>query len=250
MAKSAKSFLKGPVVSQVLRSMEEFYRKHADVYEKLSQCEDRNNKIMRSIAKVFDIRGKVILDIGCGTGRFTVPFARKAEKVYALDKTESMLRILRKKARKKGIRNIKAIRSGFGGIRLPKESVDMIFSSWSFPAHSPNWERDLGKLRKVLRKGGKFIVAESAPRGEFWEIRKKVLGSDFRKTVIPHVNRWLFRNGFKMIRMDVLIDFRTRKGVTDICRAFYGGDISGYLIGKNKTSFKTGMGLFYWKKNK
>jgi ubiquinone/menaquinone biosynthesis C-methylase UbiE len=159
-----------------------------------------------------------------------------------------MLRLLREKLRKKGVRNVKIIRGEYSGLNLPGESVDVVFSSWSFPAHSPNMERNLARFKKVLRPGGMILIAEMVPRGEFWEMRKEVLGEQYRQSVVPAVNEWLTKQGFRKKEFNAVMNFRTKKGVVTLCRGFFGGEISGYLIGKGRTTFRMGMGLFCWEK--
>lgn len=235
-------------VKQILKYMDKFYQGNPDVYEKLSGCEDKNNEIMKNVLRIFNFKDKVVVDLGCGTGRFTIPLARKAKKVYALDKTESMLRMLRKVIRKKGVKNIEIIKSDFGGINLPKESVDLVFSCWAFPCHSSNWERDIRKFKRILKTGGMMIICDSAPRGEYWGMRKDILGNEYKESIVPKVEKWFLKKGFKSKSVNALLEFKNKNGVRRICKPFYGGEIAGYMIAKGKHNFNIGMSIFYWEK--
>ena len=74
--------------------------------------------------------GQVVLDFGCGSGRYTIPAARLvAEKgtVYALDVSQTALEQVKAKAAKECLGNIVLIRSpGEGTIPLEKGTVDHV----------------------------------------------------------------------------------------------------------------------------
>lgn len=51
-------------------------------------------------------KGMEFLDIGCGTGNFSITMANLSEKVYAIDVSETMLKCAKEKAESKQIKNI------------------------------------------------------------------------------------------------------------------------------------------------
>jgi len=54
----------------------------------------------------------VAADLGCGSGYFTIPLARKAMKVFGIDVQGEMLSFLEEKMRRLKIRNIVPLLSG------------------------------------------------------------------------------------------------------------------------------------------
>ncbi|NIP40898.1 MAG: methyltransferase domain-containing protein [Candidatus Aenigmarchaeota archaeon] len=238
--------MKRPSNKEWLENLNKFYIEKADVYEKLANAEDYRNDIFKQTVKIFNPRGKVILDMGCGTGKYAIPFSKTAERVYAVDMSKGMLKILKNKIKKKNIKSVKIIKSDYGKINLSKESIDLIFSTWSFPAHSKRWASDLSKLRKIIRKGGYMILVDNYHGGEFWEIRKLV--TDLKKDFCYGLDKWMLSKGFNRKIFDVLLEFKTKKRVRDVCGAFYGPSIAGYILGKGKTWFRMRVAMWYWKK--
>ena len=51
-----------------------------------------------------NVRNKEILDFGCGTGRYSIPLAKKGANVTAIDLTKKMLNVANKKSRKEKLK--------------------------------------------------------------------------------------------------------------------------------------------------
>lgn len=96
-----------------------------------------------------------ILDLGCGTGRFSGALAIQFDaEVIGIDPSIKMLDVARSKARDGRVRYK---RGAAEAIPLPSSSVDMIFISMSF-----HHFRDVGiatrECRRVLRERGKLFL--------------------------------------------------------------------------------------------
>jgi ubiquinone/menaquinone biosynthesis C-methylase UbiE len=96
-----------------------------------------------------------ILDLGCGTGRFSEGLAsRFGACVVGIDPSEKML----EQARRKRQRNdIHYQRGAAEAIPLVDGAVDMIFMSMSFH-HFREPERAARECRRVLRPDGTLVV--------------------------------------------------------------------------------------------
>ncbi len=233
---------KDRVLKNMLDSLEEVYKTNPDVIARIEQ----KDCVLKTVDKLVCLRDKVVLDAGCGWGRYALRMSRKAKLVYAVDYSKVMLRILRRKIREKGIRNIKVVNADYGKIKLPPNSVDLIISSLSFPGHSHDWDGDLRRFRRMLRPGGSIVVVECLMEGEWWEIRK-ILGTT--RTLLRETISWLRKNGFRMVaKEDSIIDYRNRKNILLAVKPFYGGEFSGYLLGKGQTKIRLRIGIFLWKK--
>ncbi|WP_418791882.1 class I SAM-dependent methyltransferase [Phosphitispora sp. TUW77] len=82
-----------------------------------------------------NIDGITILDIGCGPGNYTIPLAKRAAHIWALDPAVAMLDILKEKAEKTGVDNITYINKPWEDINLQDEGwlnkFDLVFASMS-----------------------------------------------------------------------------------------------------------------------
>ena len=76
--------------------------------------------------------GDIFLDIGCGTGYFSLPAARMVGPkglVYAVDASGVMLAELRSKAASLGVFNIQASQTPQGKLKLPEADATLAFLS-------------------------------------------------------------------------------------------------------------------------
>lgn len=234
---------------EALQHLMGFYMENAETYEELSQREDYKNDIPKALSKSVDLRGKVVLELGAGTGRFALEVAKKAKLVYAMDVAKPMLTILRGKLKRKGIKNVKVLCASYSKIPLPKESVDVIFSVWSFPAHSKNWDKDLREGKRVLRPGGSMVLIDNSRGGEYVNIKKK-LPTPFFLDFNYDLHGWMRSHSFKKSTVITLMDFGTKKNVEKLCGPFFGYDLATYLLARDKTSFEMKASVFRWDKEK
>ncbi|MCF0120425.1 MAG: methyltransferase domain-containing protein [Oscillospiraceae bacterium] len=111
----------------------ESWNKGADGWERRSQNE--GNAGERQVALMTHIDASdTVLDVGCGTGPLTIPLAKRAARVYALDSSERMLEILMEKAAREGLDNIVPIRGNYYNM---KAGTDYPICDVAVARHAP-----------------------------------------------------------------------------------------------------------------
>jgi ubiquinone/menaquinone biosynthesis C-methylase UbiE len=102
--------------------------------------------------------GRHVLDMGCGTGRFTVPLARSGAVVTGLDISSSMLGVARRKLRAEGLDA--DLREGdMARLPFPDGSFDVVTSMLAL-MHIPLVDRPavFREVSRVLRPGGRMLL--------------------------------------------------------------------------------------------
>jgi SAM-dependent methyltransferase len=90
-----------------------------------------------SLAKAKGVKfpGKRILDIGCGTGAYTIPLAEEALEVMGIDLSPAMLEKLREVARERGIGNIELREASWRDLDISSQGLagrfDIVLSAMS-----------------------------------------------------------------------------------------------------------------------
>src|ERR1035437_2353187 len=101
--------------------------------------------------KLLELSGKdkIVLDAGCGDGRFTVQIAPYFKKVIGNDTSDLMLKAAIKLQDEKGIKNVEFIEKATNDLDYPEEYFDVIYSRRS-PTNYP-------LFYKMLKPGGYIL---------------------------------------------------------------------------------------------
>ena len=113
-------------------------------------------------SKLKDKKYNDILDLATGTGDVAVTLAKKniGEKIIAMDLSEGMMDVGRKKIKTKSVDHIIEFRNGDGcNIPLPDASVDAVTISFGI-RNFPDFRKGLQEVHRVLKPGGKAVIME------------------------------------------------------------------------------------------
>jgi SAM-dependent methyltransferase len=107
-----------------------------------------------------DIRGKSVLDLGCGTGENLIPLVKRGAQVVAMDISPQLVELARRRLASYQI-NGDAVTLQVGSAYdtgLPDKSVDVVFSMALL--HHLDLPRARNEIYRILRPGGRFILRE------------------------------------------------------------------------------------------
>ncbi|MEV4473145.1 class I SAM-dependent methyltransferase [Nonomuraea salmonea] len=99
-----------------------------------------------------------VLDLGCGTGRLTIPLAGLAKEVVGLDLCDGMLAVARRKAEEEGA-DIRFDQGDMCDLPYPDDSFDVVTSTLAL-MHIPLEARGtaFAEIARVLRPGGRLLT--------------------------------------------------------------------------------------------
>lgn len=143
------------------------YWKTPDLYEELTEGERLHPGIFEQLAP--DISGNVVLDAGAGSGRASLECMRYgAEKVYAVEPSPGLLRILQQKLGS-AHDQIVPLTGRFEAIPLPAKSVDVAITCSAFTSDpAQGGESGLAELQRVTRSGGKVVIIWPRAQDYVW----------------------------------------------------------------------------------
>jgi ubiquinone/menaquinone biosynthesis C-methylase UbiE len=144
-----------------MMSRKEFFNKAAVTWDKRFASKELTN-FLSQLVSTFNLRsGQSILDVGTGTG-ILIPFLLKAVgstgHVTAVDYAEKMVEICNLKYA--GVSNVCVAVQRVENLDFPSESFDAITCFGLFP-HIEDKEAALAQLNRVLKPGGKLIIAHA-----------------------------------------------------------------------------------------
>lgn len=104
-------------------------------------------------------RGSRVLEIGCGTGKATLPFARLGCSMTCMDVNGELIEEAAKKT--SGLANVRYVNAPFEESKLPLGSFDLVFAAQAWHWIDP--QVGYAKVARLLRRGGPFAV--------FWKMQ-------------------------------------------------------------------------------
>ena len=117
-------------------------------------------------ADALDARSTVV-DLGAGTGQFTLAAAAVCRRVVAVDVSPLMLARLREKLARGGVSNVDVVDAGFLTYEHMGEPADVLYSRFALH-HLPDfWQAiALRRMVEILRPGGVLRLSDVAYRFE------------------------------------------------------------------------------------
>jgi ubiquinone/menaquinone biosynthesis C-methylase UbiE len=162
-----------------------FFDRHADRWDERFQYEKKRDRILEVI-KDFDLQeGHWVLDVGTGTG-VLLPFLGEAigpsGKLMAIDFAFKMLEQAKQRGKKAILLN-----ASVEAIPFQADQFDRVTCFSAFP-HFPDKERALFEMVRVLKKGGRLMVAHLHSIEEINQLHQEV-GGPISHDLLPHPER-------------------------------------------------------------
>lgn len=206
--------------------------KVADFYDSLAQGYDREQEefsfvrrpereaVLSTLDRVLR-KDQTVLEIGAGTGRFTLDIAPRVNKITAVDLSGKMLEQLRRKAAALRLDNVRAACGDF--MEMPAlEQADVIVSISAI-----EYIRDAGalfaRMGGLLKPGGQLVITTAHDTFfRFWGrlgnyLRQGVCMQAFSKN---RMRKLLERNGLRVREMrDLCLKTFLTKGIVLLVHA-------------------------------
>jgi len=135
-----------------------------EVYETFSRAEDPEGIVFRRAAGLLPADCHRVLDVGAGSGRFSLHLARTLDhpSIDAIDVQPEMVEWLRNRISEEGLQAIISPRcADISSLPYEDSSFDAVVSSWGFPARM--WDpavclAQVREVQRVLRPGGTLVT--------------------------------------------------------------------------------------------
>jgi SAM-dependent methyltransferase len=188
---------------------------HTATYELENLAADPDGTLWSAMQARVDWTGRVVLDLGCGSGFHLPRFAQGAARVIGVEPHPGLVRLARRRLAARGVANAEVLPGAAQEIPLPDSSVDVVHARWAY-FFGRGCEPGLVELDRVLRPGGTALVIDNdGSRSSF--------GGWFRQG-FPHldspaeIERFWSLRGWTLDRVDMGWRFTSRADLESVVR--------------------------------
>jgi ubiquinone/menaquinone biosynthesis C-methylase UbiE len=226
------------------------YRDYPEVYEEFASVPYRGPGWVDIARRPFDFNGKVVADIGCGSGKSTFQLAPIAKTVIGIEPEDSMREIAIRVAREKKIENAEFRKGVAESLPLTDHCVDSVVAITLASLYSSDNIRAFVKeAERILRKGGFILTLNVAPRWDGGELAPVILGKSRTTDVDGEkiVDKTLRELSFRHKDYYQIQDYGSVGKIVRTYGFIFGMKAIAYLKEHNKTAIKWKCRLRYKK---
>jgi ubiquinone/menaquinone biosynthesis C-methylase UbiE len=111
-----------------------------------------------------DVRGKHVLEIGCGGGQCSIAFAKRGAIAAGIDISDEQVKFARELARQHGVEATFEQGSADDLSAIADQSQEVVFSAYALQ-YVKRLDRCFAEVHRVLKPGGLFVFSTDHP---FW----------------------------------------------------------------------------------
>ena len=156
-------------------------------------------RLKYKLLSLTNINGKVVADLGCGTGFVSLALANEASIVFSVDNSSNMLKQLKYNVLDKDYKNLYLIKSSLDSLSLFDESVDVIFINMALH-HIKDAKKAISEMHRVLKKDGIVVISDVMEHDGQWA--KEEMFDEWLGFSNEQIISWLDETGFNNIQIE------------------------------------------------
>ncbi|MGB9599914.1 MAG: class I SAM-dependent methyltransferase [Myxococcota bacterium] len=187
------------------------YKAKADYFNSIAHnwdefVDDREmlfNTLRRGICSFNIPENSIVVDVGCGTGNLTLILLQHLSndgKILAVDISEKMIDLAKNKIYDK---RVNWFVSPIEKVDIEENSCDYVICYSVWP-HIDDTERAILNIKRILKRGGRFIIWHTHGRERINEIHRNIDSVVNKDILLPakEISHQIKRYGFEIISLE------------------------------------------------
>ena len=211
------------------------YRDYPEIYEEFASV-PKQPPLVDVIRQCFALDGKMVVDVGSGTGRSTFQFARYAQSVIGVEPEAAMRDVAVRLAGEKHIDNVRFVPGAAQGIPLPDGSADVVVAVTAGSLHDEeNIAAFSREAERVVREGGAIFSADIASGWYGGDLASVIAGLD---TGLLARDEFFPKYGYERLDYFALQDYGSVEAIIKTYGFIFGRNAIDYIREHHKTVVK------------
>lgn len=122
---------------------------------------DRLKRETQLLKRVLDIKGKVVLDAGCGSGEFMVPLSKSAKRIVGVDLFDTTAtRVPKQVLRRNGVKNAQILKANLDHIPVVSNTFDSSYAiGCVVHGEHANWKEMTKEIVRVTKPKKPVVIS-------------------------------------------------------------------------------------------
>ncbi len=215
-----------------------------DVYEIENQAVDPDQLIEREMWRIAPWQGKIVVDLGAGTGFHMPRFHEQAAHVIGVEPHgPSRLRAMAR-CHALGLERASIMTGSAEQIWLPDHWVDIVHARFAY-FFAPDCEPGLRELQRIMRPGGAaFVIDNNLRWGTFASWLKRV--PFFAERDPDSIDQFWREHGFELLEIASEWRFQQREDLTVVVHNEFPPEVADAILEEHQgLSVSYGYNLYY-----
>jgi SAM-dependent methyltransferase len=210
-----------------------------DLYELENQATDPDGLVLAAMRRLAPWRGRILVDLGCGSGYWLPRYAAEAAAVIGIEPDPGLLRLAARRLAARPGPRVTVLPGSAEHLPLADASVDVVHARFAY-FWPPRCGPGLAEVLRVLRPGGTLVVVDSDHRsGEFAELIRAAPGGAQGRAGVT--DAWWAHRGADRVRVASRWQFASRADFEAVLRLEFPAGVAGRWLARHPHA----LGLSY-----
>jgi len=215
------------------------YKDYPEVYDEFAQVQKTPPL---NLAEKFHLAGKIIADIGSGTGDSSFVYGKVAKEVIGIEIEPSMLEVAEKRSKEENIENVRFVLGEMEKIPLEDNTVDAVIGATLAPPLPEQFRGFSAEAERITKSGGIIILLNIAPGWNGGELHNII--EDYDDWGVK-TDKVLVDCGFDYEDLYQDQEYGSIDKIVRTCGFIFGKKVIDYLKEHNKTNIKWKLRIRY-----